>query len=120
MSSAHAQHELTLRALVLGGILAVLLGAANAYLGLFAGMTVSACIPSAVISMGVLRLLGHAGIGENTMVMTQGSAGEALAAAAIFTLPALVLLGIWDEFPYLWVTAIVGIGGMLGVLVGVE
>lgn len=116
VSGGHAQRELTLRALVLGGVLAVLLGAANAYLGLFAGMTVSACIPSAVISMGVLRLLGHAGIGENTMVMTQGSAGEALAAAAIFTLPALVLLGIWDEFPYLWVTAIVGIGGMLGVL----
>lgn len=111
-----AQRELTLRALILGGILAVLLGAANAYLGLFAGMTVSACIPSAVISMGVLRLLGHAGIGENTMVMTQGSAGEALAAAAIFTLPALVLLGVWDDFPYFWVTAIAGIGGMLGVL----
>lgn len=111
-----AQRELTFRALVLGGILAVLLGAANAYLGLFAGMTVSACIPSAVISMGVLRLLGHAGIGENTLVMTQGSAGEALAAAAIFTLPALVLLGVWDYFPYLWVTAIAGIGGVLGVL----
>jgi putative OPT family oligopeptide transporter len=108
--------ELTLRALVLGGLLAVLLGAANAYLGLFAGMTVSACIPSAVISMGVLRVLGHGGIHENTMVMTQGSAGEALAAAAIFTLPALVILGVWDSFPYLWVTAIAGIGGVLGVL----
>jgi putative OPT family oligopeptide transporter len=110
------QRELTLRALVLGGVLAVLLGAANAYLGLFAGMTVSACIPSAVISMGVLRLLGHGGIHENTMVMTQASAGEALAAAAIFTLPALVILGVWDSFPYLWVTAIAGIGGLLGVL----
>jgi putative OPT family oligopeptide transporter len=108
--------DLTLRALVLGAVLAVLLGAANAYLGLFAGMTVSACIPSAVISMGVLRLLGHGGIHENTMVMTQASAGEALAAAVIFTLPALVLLGVWDEFPYLWVTAIAGIGGLLGVL----
>ncbi|MCK6371557.1 MAG: oligopeptide transporter, OPT family, partial [Gammaproteobacteria bacterium] len=108
--------ELTLRALLLGGVLAVLLGAANAYLGLFAGMTVSACIPSAVISMGVLRLLGHGGIRENTMVMTAASAGEALAAAAIFTLPALVLLGVWREFPYLWVTAIVLVGGLLGVL----
>lgn len=110
------QRELTLRALVLGGVLAVLLGAANAYLGLFAGMTVSACIPSAVISMGVLRLLGHGGIRENTMVMTQASAGEAIAAAAIFTLPAMVLLGVWERFPYLWVTAIALIGGMLGVL----
>lgn len=108
--------ELTVRGFVLGSVLAVLLGAANAYLGLFAGMTVSACIPSAVISMGVLRLLGHGGIRENTMVMTQASAGEALAAAAIFTLPALVLLGIWDDFPYGWVTAIAGIGGLLGVL----
>jgi putative OPT family oligopeptide transporter len=107
---------LTVRALIIGGVLAVLLGAANAYLGLFAGMTVSACIPSAVISMGVLKVLGHGGIHENTIVMTQGSAGEALAAAAIFTLPALVLLGVWDSFPYLWVTAIAGIGGMLGVL----
>ena len=112
----NTQRELTLRALILGGVLAVLLGAANAYLGLFAGMTVSACIPSAVISMGVLRLLGHGGILENTMVMTQASAGEALAAAAIFTLPALVILGVWDSFPYLWVTAIAGIGGLLGVL----
>jgi putative OPT family oligopeptide transporter len=66
--------------------------------------------------MGVLRVLGHGGILENTIVMTQGSAGEALAAAAIFTLPALVLLGVWDSFPYGWVTAIAGIGGMLGVL----
>lgn len=111
-----ARRELTLRALVLGGVLAVVLGAANAYLGLFAGMTVSACIPAAVISMGVLRLLGHGGILENTMVMTQASAGEALAAAVIFTLPALVLLGVWDHFPYLWVTAIAAIGGLLGVL----
>ncbi|MBM4195727.1 MAG: oligopeptide transporter, OPT family [Gammaproteobacteria bacterium] len=108
--------ELTLRGIILGGILAVLLGAANAYLGLFAGMTVSACIPSAVISMGILKLLGHGGIHENTMVMTEGSAGEALAAAAIFTLPALVILGVWDDFPYLWVTTIVLIGGILGVL----
>jgi putative OPT family oligopeptide transporter len=112
----NSQRELTVRALILGGILAVLLGAANAYLGLFAGMTVAACIPSAVISMGVLRILGHGGILENTMVMTQASAGEALAAAVIFTLPALVILGIWDSFPYLWVTAIAGIGGLLGVL----
>jgi putative OPT family oligopeptide transporter len=108
--------ELTLRALVLGAILAVVLGAANAYLGLFAGMTVTACIPSAVISIGVLRLLGHGGILENTIVMTQASAGEALAAAVIFTVPALIMLGVWDSFDYLWVCAIAGIGGLLGVL----
>lgn len=108
--------QLTLRALLLGALLAVVLGAANAYLGLFAGMTVTACIPSAVISIGVLRLLGHGGILENTIVMTQASAGEALAAAVIFTLPALILLGVWDSFDYLWVCAIAGVGGLLGVL----
>jgi putative OPT family oligopeptide transporter len=116
VAQAIPARQLTLRALVLGAILAVVLGAANAYLGLFAGMTVTACIPSAVISIGVLRLLGHGGILENTIVMTQASAGEALAAAVIFTMPALILLGVWDSFDYLWVCAIAGIGGLLGVL----
>jgi putative OPT family oligopeptide transporter len=115
-AASEAARQLTVRALILGAVLAVLLGAANAYLGLFAGMTVTACIPSAVISIGVLRLLGHGGILENTIVMTQASAGEALAAAVIFTMPALILLGVWDSFDYLWVSAIAGIGGLLGVL----
>jgi putative OPT family oligopeptide transporter len=115
-SAGAPARQLTLRALVLGAILAVVLGAANAYLGLFAGMTVTACIPSAVISIGVLRLLGHGGILENTIVMTQASAGEALAAAVIFTVPALIMLGVWDTFDYWWVCAIAGVGGLLGVL----
>jgi len=108
--------ELTVRAMVLGLVLAVALGAANAYVGLFAGMTVCASIPAAVISLGVLRVLGGGNVRENNIVQTAASAGEALAAGAIFTLPALVLMGVWREFPWGGVTAITAVGGMLGVL----
>ncbi|UCD37526.1 MAG: oligopeptide transporter, OPT family [Fidelibacterota bacterium] len=108
--------EITLKAVILGIILAVLLGAANAYLGLFAGMTVSASIPAAVISMGILRLFREHNILENNIVQTAASAGESLAAGAIFTLPALVMMGYWTNFDYLWVTLIMGFGGLIGVL----
>lgn len=110
------ERELTLRAIVLGIVLAVVLGAANAYLGLFAGMTVCASIPAAVVSMGILRVLGRGSIRENNIVQTAASSGEALAAGAIFTLPALVLMGVWQTFPWLAVTVITVLGGMLGVL----
>ena len=108
--------ELTLKAIVLGVILSAVLAAANAYLGLFAGMTVSASIPAAVVSMGVLRMWRRRGILENNIVQTAGSAGESLAAGVIFTLPALLILGFWSEFDYMWVTLIAGFGGLLGVL----
>ena len=108
--------ELTLKAIVLGVILSAILAAANAYLGLFAGMTVSASIPAAVVSMGILRMFKRRGILENNIVQTAGSAGESLAAGVVFTLPALVLLGFWKEFDYMWVTLIAGFGGLLGVL----
>ncbi len=108
--------EITLKAIILGIILAICLGAANAYLGLFAGMTVSASIPAAVISMGVLRLFREHNILENNIVQTAASAGESLAAGAIFTLPALVLMGYWSDFDYFWVTLIMGLGGLIGVL----
>lgn len=94
----------------------MILAAANAYLGLFAGMTVSASIPAAVISMGVLRLFRKSNILENNIVQTAASAGESLAAGVIFTLPALVIMGFWEDFNYLWVTIIAGFGGTLGVL----
>ena len=81
-------------AFFLGIILAVVLAAANAYLGLFAGMTVSASIPAAVVSMGILRLWKRSNILENNIVQTAASAGESLAAGVIFTLPALVNIGI--------------------------
>jgi putative OPT family oligopeptide transporter len=108
--------ELTPRAIVLGIILAVILGAANAYLGLYAGLTVSASIPAAVVSMAILRILGGATILENNVVQTVASAGEAVAAGAIFTFPALVILGWKGDLPYLDVTALCLAGGTMGSL----
>lgn len=108
--------EITGKALVLGVVLSVILASANAYLGLFAGMTVSASIPAAVISMAVLRLFREHNILENNIVQTAASAGESLAAGVIFTFPALVIMGVWTEFRYWEVTVIAGIGGLLGVL----
>lgn len=108
--------QLTIKAIVLGVLLAALLAGANAYLGLFAGMTVSASIPAAVISMGVLSLFRRSNILENNIVQTGASAGESLAAGVIFTLPALVIMNYWPAFDYGWVLVIAGLGGLLGVL----
>ncbi len=111
--------ELTITAIIMGIILAVVFGAANAYLGLRVGMTVSASIPAAVISMGVIRVLMRKNsILESNMVQTIGSAGESLAAGAIFTLPALYLWakeGIMDKPSMIEITLIALLGGMLGV-----
>ena len=107
--------ELSFRAVVLGAFLSAILASANAYLGLFAGMTVSASIPAAVISMGILRALGGTLL-ENNQVQTAASAGESAAAGAIFTLPAMILLGAWAEFPFALSALLVGTGGFLGVL----
>ena len=117
------EKELTVTALVLGVVISIVFGAANAYLGLRVGMTISASVPAAVISMGVLRyVLRRDSILENNMVQTIGSAGESLAAGAIFTLPALYLWA--QERPaefftpgLLQVTLIALAGGTLGVLV---
>ncbi|HSY78512.1 MAG TPA: OPT/YSL family transporter, partial [Verrucomicrobiae bacterium] len=84
-STAEPIRELTPRSIALGIALALLLGAANAYLGLYAGLTVSASIPAAVISMAILRILGGSTILENNVEQTIASAGEAVAAGAIFT-----------------------------------
>jgi putative OPT family oligopeptide transporter len=108
--------EITPRAVVLGILLALILGAANAYLGLFAGMTVSASIPAAVLSMAVLRALGAATILENNVVQTIASAGEAVAAGAIFTFPALVILGHSGPLPYSEVTILCIVGSTMGSL----
>lgn len=108
--------EITVKAVVLGAVLSVLLGGANAYLGLFAGLTVSASIPAAVISMAVLRMFRRTNILENNIVQTSASAGESLAAGVIFTIPALVLLGTWQRFNYWEVTIIAALGGIIGVL----
>ncbi|HSC89751.1 MAG TPA: oligopeptide transporter, OPT family [Polyangiaceae bacterium] len=115
MAAEERGRELSARALLLGAALSALLGAANAYLGLFAGLTVSAAIPAAVLSMGLLRAL-RGTILENNIVQTAASAGESVAAGAIFTLPALVLLGAWERFDYLWTAVLLGAGGVLGVV----
>ena len=111
--------EFTVTSVLIGLILAVVFGAANAYLGLIVGMTVSASIPAAVISMGIIRvILRRDSILENNMVQTIGSAGESLAAGAIFTLPALFL---WAEegkieFPSILTIFLIALfGGVLGV-----
>ncbi len=108
--------EITVKAVVLGVVLSVLLAGANAYLGLLAGMTVSASIPAAVLSMAVLRLFRRSNILENNIVQTAASAGESLAAGVIFTFPALVMLKTWTGFSYWETTTIAGLGGLLGVL----
>ncbi|OJY79948.1 MAG: oligopeptide transporter, OPT family [Stenotrophomonas sp. 69-14] len=114
-----APPQLTFRAVVLAIVLAVVLSAANAYLGLFAGLTVATGIPAAVVSMGVLRLLGGGTILENNIVQTGASAGSSIAAGVIFTIPALILMGYWPDFKYWWVLGIAGLGGLLGVLFSV-
>ena len=114
--SSRTLPEITLKSLVLSVLLAIVLGAANAYLGLFAGITVSASIPAAVISMALLRCFKSSNILENNIVQTAASAGESVSAGVIFTIPALVILGTWTRFNY-WETAtIAGFGGVLGVL----
>ena len=117
--AARAPNELSFRAILLAIVLAMILAAANAYLGLFAGLTVATAIPAAVVSMGVLRLLGGGTILENNIVQTGASAGSSIAAGVIFTIPALIILGYWQDFKYLWVLAIAGLGGLLGVLFSV-
>lgn len=109
--------EATLRVWILGLALAAILGAANVYLGLKVGMTVSASIPAAVLAMLILRRVLRGGsVLEANLVQTAASAGESLAAGVLFTVPALVLIGFWREFDY-WTTALIAIaGGWLGVL----
>lgn len=111
--------ELTVTAIIMGVLLSVIFGAANAYLGLRVGMTVSASIPAAVISMGVIRIIMRKNsILESNLVQTIGSAGESLAAGAIFTLPALFLWaaeGKMDKPGLIEITLIALLGGLLGV-----
>lgn len=112
--------EITVTSVIMGIVLAVVFGAANAYLGLRVGMTVSASIPAAVISMGIIRMVMRKNsILECNMVQTIGSAGESLAAGAIFTLPALFLWakeGIMEKPDLLEITLITLCGGILGIL----
>lgn len=110
-----SMRELSFKALFLGVILSIVLGAANAYLGLKAGMTVAATFPAAVIAMAVLRPFKGTILEEN-LARTTGAVGEALAAGAIFTIPAFVLAGVWQDFDYMSSTLLMLVGGILGVL----
>ena len=111
--------EFTLRALLIGLVLAVVLGAANAYLGLKAGMTIAATYPAAVIGMALLKVMKGTILEEN-IARTVGSIGESVAAGAIFTLPAFFVAGIWPEFytteNYITSTLILIAGGVLGIM----
>ena len=109
--------ELTTRVLIVGIVLGVLMTAANAYLGLYAGMTVSASIPAAVMSMIILRtLFKDVSILENNAVQTMASAGESLAAGVIFTVPALLVMNIWTNIQWLETLIIATLGGLLGTM----
>src|SRR5210317_574576 len=116
MNSPPVLPQLTVKAVLLGIVLSAVLAGANAYLGLFAGLTVSASIPAAVISMAILKMFKESNILENNIVQTAASAGESLAAGVIFTIPALILLGFWDGFNFMEVVSIAAFGGILGVL----
>jgi len=111
--------EFTIKALILGIIMTVILGAANAYLGLRAGMTIAATYPAAVIGMAILRLM-RGSILEENMARTVGSIGESVAAGAIFTIPAFIISGAWLRFDtvdaYIKSTALMFVGGLLGIM----
>jgi putative OPT family oligopeptide transporter len=110
--------EFTLRAVLIGLVMTVILGAANAYLGLRAGITIAATYPAAVIGMAILRTMKGSLLEEN-IARTAGSIGEGLAAGAIFTIPAFVLSGAWSSFgwgQYFQATALMMVGSILGVL----
>ena len=110
--------ELTVRGILLGGIITLLFTAANVYLGLKVGLTFATSIPAAVISMAILRMLPGATILENNIVQTVASAAGTLA-AIIFVLPGLVMIGWWHDFPYVQTAAITLTGGVLGVMFSV-
>jgi putative OPT family oligopeptide transporter len=114
-----AMREFSFRALLIGLVMTVILGSANAYLGLRAGMTIAATYPAAVIGMAVLRLMKGSLLEEN-IARTVGSIGESVAAGAIFTLPAFVLAGAWPSFSFheaYWKSvALMAVGGTLGIL----
>ena len=107
--------ELTIRGIILGGIITLVFTAANVYLGLKVGLTFATSIPAAVISMAVLRYFKNHSIVENNIVQTIASAAGTLS-AIIFVLPGLVIVGWWTGFPYWTTTAVCALGGILGVM----
>lgn len=111
--------ELTIRSAILAAILAIVLAASNAYLGLKVGITVSASIPAAILAMSLLKFCRNYSVLESNIVQTGASAGEALISGIMFVLPALLLLGYWQQFSYWETVAIALMGGGLGTLFSV-
>ena len=114
--SGQSPTEFSLRAVLLGGVFGLLFGAVTVYVGLRAGLTVSASIPISVLSISILRAFGRSTVLENNIVQTTGSAGESLAAGVMFTLPALIFLGFGSEFTFWRIFPMALLGGWLGVL----
>src|SRR5436309_11539114 len=118
LQAGEAIKELTIRGIMLGALITVVFTAANVYLGLKIGITFATSIPAAVISMAVLKAFRDATIQENNIVQTIASAAGTLS-AIIFVLPGLVMVGWWTGFPYWLSVAVIGIGGILGVMYSV-
>ena len=116
VSAEESPKEFTIRAIVLGALFGLLFGAVTVYVGLRAGLTVSASIPISVLSISILRAFGRSTILENNIVQTTGSAGESLAAGVMFTIPALIFLGFGSEFTFWRIFPLALLGGWLGVL----
>ena len=116
ISAEETVKEFTIRAVILGSLFGLLFGAVSVYVGLRAGLTVSASIPIAVLSISILRAFGRSTILENNIVQTTGSAGESLAAGVMFTIPALIFLGFGSEFTFWRIFPLALLGGWLGVL----
>src|SRR6187200_566082 len=117
-TSTRTARELTIRSVVLGGLITLVFTAANVYLGLKVGLTFATAIPAAVISMAILRYFRGHSILENNIVQTIASAAGTLA-AIIFVLPGLIMIGWWQGFPYWTTVAVCVIGGTLGVMYSV-
>jgi putative OPT family oligopeptide transporter len=116
VSADETLKEFTIRAVILGALFGLLFGAITVYVGLRAGLTVSASIPISVLSISILRAFGRSTILENNIVQTTGSAGESLAAGVMFTIPALIFLGFGAEFTFWRIFPLALLGGWLGVL----
>jgi putative OPT family oligopeptide transporter len=116
VSAGESLKEFTFRAVILGALFGLLFGAVTVYVGLRAGLTVSASIPISVLSISILRAFGRSTILENNIVQTTGSAGESLAAGVMFTIPALIFLGFGSEFTFWRIFPLALLGGWLGVL----
>src|SRR3989338_2305902 len=107
--------EITIKVIVLSILLALIMSAANAYLALKIGQTISASIPASVLAIGILRFFKNSNVLESNLIQTSASAGEGVAAAIAFVLPAMIFIHAWNGFDYWQTAAITAIGGLLGV-----